>query len=168
MDKLETESIEKLASKLLEVVNSKKRITSNSTPKLKEIDRYNYGYVIYKNIWNRFKLDEILDRLVENREISYDFKSIVFSMVIDRLLNPKSKLALFENREDYFNINSKLKLHHIYRSLDILAENKINIEEALFNQNKNLFNISTDIVFYDVTTDIPHPTIPKKRIKKIC
>ena len=151
VDKLKTESIEKLASKLLELVNSEKKITS-STPELEELDRYNYGFVVYKNIWNRFKLDEILDSLVENREISYDFKNIVFSMVIDRLLKPKSKLALFKNREDYFNINNKLQLHHIYRSLDILASNKIKIKEALFTQNKRLYNVSTDIVFYDVTT----------------
>ncbi len=108
--------------------------------------------MVYRNIWNRFKLDEILDNLVEDRAIEYDFKSVVFSMVVDRLLNPKSKLALFNNKDDYFNLNDKLNINHIYRSLDILADKKIEIEEALFARNKTLYNISTDIVFYDVTT----------------
>ncbi len=153
LDDISVTEAENIAAKLLLLANSKKSIVQNrDLPQLEELDRYNYGYVVYKKIWNRFKLDDILDKLVEDKEIEYDFKSIVFSMVIDRLLKPKSKLALFENREDYFNINSKLKLHQIYRSLDILAKNKIKIEEALFNQNKSLFNISTDIVFYDVTT----------------
>jgi len=144
---------ENIASKLLLLAKSKKAVSQEkSLPELEELDRYNYGYVVYRKLWNRFKLDEILDKLVENREIEYDFKSVIFSMVVDRLLKPKSKLALVENKEDYFNINNELQLNHIYRSLDILAENKINIEEALFNQNKTLFNISTDIVFYDVTT----------------
>ena len=68
-------------------------------------------------------------------------------MVVDRLLKPKSKLALFDNKMDYFGINDKLQLNYIYRSLDILCDKKIEIEEALFSRNKNLFNISTDIVF---------------------
>jgi len=144
---------ENIASKLLLLAKSKKAVTQDKLlPNLEELDRYNYGYVVYRKLWNRFKLDEILDKLVEGREIEYDFKSVIFSMVVDRLLKPKSKLALFNNKDDYFNLNDKLNINHIYRSLDILSQNKINIEESLFNQNKTLFNISTDIVFYDVTT----------------
>jgi len=144
---------ENIASKLLLLAKSKKAVTQNELlPNLEELGRYNYGYVVYRKLWNRFKLDEILDKLVEGREIEYDFKSVIFSMVVDRLLKPKSKLALFNNKDDYFNLNDKLNINHIYRSLDILSQNKINIEESLFNQNKTLFNISTDIVFYDVTT----------------
>jgi transposase len=152
VDKLKTTSIEKIAKKLLEIVDSSQVITESTIPKLEEMDRYNYGFIIYQNLWNRYKLDDILDNLVIDKKIKYDFKSVIFSMVVDRLLKPKSKLALMENKEEYFDINDELQLNHIYRSLDILAENKIAIEEALFNQNKTLFNISTDIVFYDVTT----------------
>ncbi len=153
VENISAREAENIASKLLLLANSKKDIVEEQgTPAIEELDRYNYGYVVYKKLWDRFKLNKILDKLVEDREIKYEFKSVIFSMVVDRLLNPKSKLALVENKEDYFHINDKLHINHIYRSLDILAKNKITIEEALFNQNKNLFNISTDIVFYDVTT----------------
>ena len=114
---------ENIASKLLLLTKSKKAVDKEkSTPSIEELDRYNYGYVVYKRLWDRFKLDEILDKLVEDKEIEYDFKSVVFSMVIDRLLKPKSKLALVENKEDYFYINDELQLNHIYRSLDILSK----------------------------------------------
>jgi len=150
---LSVKEAENIASKLLELVNSPKKVTSNNhIPSLEELDRENYGYIVYKKIWDRFKFDEILNDIVKNKKIEFDFKKIVFSLVIDRLLNPKSKLALFNNKDDYFNINEDLKLNHIYRSLDILANNKEKIEKYLFQQNKNLFNISTDIIFYDVTT----------------
>lgn len=152
VDELKVDSIERLADKLLKIVESEKSIARSSVPEIEELDRYNYGFVVYRKLWNRFKLDEILDKLVEDRAIEYDFKSVVFSMVVDRLLKPKSKLALFHNKEDYFTINDDLGLNHLYRSLDILADNKIAIEEALFDRNKSLFNVSTDIVFYDVTT----------------
>lgn len=152
VDELKVSSIETLAQKLLSIVNSPKAVNESSTPDIEELDRYNYGFVVYKSIWKRLKIDAILDKLTEDRAITYDFKSIIFSMVVDRLLKPKSKLALFDNKMDYFGINDKLQLNHIYRSLDILCDKKIEIEEALFSRNKNLFNISTDIVFYDVTT----------------
>lgn len=153
IDELNKTSIEKIAIKLLQSIDSDKVVRDKrGKPNLEELDRYNYGFIAYKNIWNRFKLDSILENLVNNRKLQYDFKSTVFSLVIDRLLKPKSKFATFVNRDDYFNINDELKLHNIYRSLDILALNKEKIEFSLFTQNKNLFNISTDIVFYDVTT----------------
>ena len=117
---------ENIASKLLLLAKSKKDIVQQrATPQIEELNRYNYGYVVYKKLWNRFKLDSILDKLVEDREIQYDFKSVIFSMVVDRLLKPKSKLALVENKDDYFNINDNLHINYIYRSLDILAKNKI-------------------------------------------
>ena len=152
VDELKQKSIENLAAKLLQIVNSDKKVEDKSIPDIEELDRYNYGFIAYKKLWKRFKLDNILDTITKKSKIQFDFKNIVFSMVIDRLLNPKSKFALFNNKDDYFNINKDLDLNHIYRSLDILALNKDNIELGLFNQNKNLFNISTDIVFYDVTT----------------
>jgi len=173
LEELSQKEIENIASKLLLLVNSNKALTQEKNiPNLEELDRYNYGYVIYKRLWNRFQLDKILDSLVEDRAIAYDLKSVVFSMVIDRLLNPKSKLALFNNKDDYFNLNDKLNINHIYRSLDILAQNKIKIEEALFNQNKSLFNISTDIVFYDVVHTHPfghltHEHLATQAIKKV-
>ena len=85
-------------------------------------------------------------------EMEISLKLILGRYLVDRLMKPKSKLALIENKEDYFHINDELQLNHIYRGLDILAANKTEIEEALFNQNRTMFNISTDIVFYDVTT----------------
>ena len=152
VDELNISSIENLASKLLDIVDSDKKLNDRVTPQLEELDRYNYGFIAYKDIWDRFRLDDILDSLVCDKSIKYNFKNIVFSMVVDRLLKPKSKLAMFNNKDDYFSINSSLNLNHIYRSLDILALNKESIEKSLFNRNCNLFNISTDIVFYDVTT----------------
>ena len=41
---------------------------------------------------------------------------------------------------------------HLYRSLDYLAEFKDKIEKMLFEKNTDLFNMSVDVVFYDVTT----------------
>ena len=97
---------ENIASKLLLLTKSKKAVDEKSTPSIEELDRYNYGYVVYKRLWDRFKLDEILDKLVEDKEIEYDFKSVVFSMVIDRLLKPKSNMR-FLHIKQFKNLSTK-------------------------------------------------------------
>ena len=73
-------------------------------------------------------------------------------MVVNKLLKSSSKLALFNNKDEYARLNDELKLQDLYKTLDILALNKENIEKKLFEQRTNLFNYKLDIVFYDVTT----------------
>jgi transposase len=61
-----------------------------------------------------------------------------------------SKRGTFNNRQRYVTM-PKIDLH-LYRSLDILCENKERLEEMLFYKNVNLFNMQVDVVLYDVTT----------------
>ena len=70
VDELKVSSIETLAQKLLSIVNSPKAVKS-STPDIEELDRYNYGFVVYKSIWKRLKIDAILDKLAEDRAITF-------------------------------------------------------------------------------------------------
>lgn len=72
-------------------------------------------------------------------------------MVIQHLLDAKSKLATYSQQNRYIRL-PEIKLQHLYRSLDLLAESKEILEEEIFYQNRNLFNIQVDVVFYDVTT----------------
>jgi transposase len=72
-------------------------------------------------------------------------------MVVQHLLSPMSKLSTYEKRSLYLGI-PEMDLNQLYRSLDLLAENKENIENYVFDRNQTLFNMSVDVVFYDVTT----------------
>jgi transposase len=73
-------------------------------------------------------------------------------MVVNHLLNPSSKRSLHENKEWYAGLNEDLALQHLYRALDLLAEHKAQLETALFDKHRSLFNMSVDVVFFDVTT----------------
>ena len=119
---------------------------------MKETRRVNYGYIAIRKLWNKFSLTNLLTGLVRRRKIEFNFAEIVFSLVVNRLLNPSSKLYHYQHRDKYFNQNDNVQLHQFYRTLDILAENKEAIEEALFEKNRNLFNMKIDVVFYDITT----------------
>ena len=119
---------------------------------MQEKARVNYGYIAFQALWDKYSLSKLLNSLIEERKVEFDFVQTVFLMVINQLLNPSSKYFLHQNQNSYFSSGNDFQLHHFYRSLDILAENKVSIENALFSKNKNLFNMKVDIVFYDVTT----------------
>lgn len=119
---------------------------------IEEKARVNYGYVAFQTLWNKYSLSELLNNLICERKIEFDFVQTVFLMAINQLLRPSSKLFLFQNQKHYLNSQEEISLHHFYRTLDILADNKPAIENALFSKNRDLFNMQVDIVFYDVTT----------------
>ena len=119
---------------------------------LKEISRVNYGFVAFQTLWNKYHLSDLLKSLLRERKTAFDFVQTVFLMVINQLLRPSSKYFLQRNQKTYLSNDENIPLQHFYRSLDILAENKTTIENALFSRNRDLFNMQVDIVFYDVTT----------------
>jgi len=118
---------------------------------LEEVDRFCYGDMVYKKLWDKYQFSQLLTELGEGRRIHYDIANTIYLMVIDRLLSPRSKLALFRQQGKYINIED-VALPQIYRCLDILADAKSRIETHIFQRQRNLFNLKVDVVFYDVTT----------------
>jgi transposase len=117
-----------------------------------ELDRTVYGHIAYRKLWKKLKIDKILKMLIHNSKIKFNFTESVYLMIVEKLLNPVSKLQTFKNQDNYCGLNEHVQLNHFYRSLDILASKKNIIEETLFERQKDLFNMKVDVVFYDVTT----------------
>lgn len=112
----------------------------------------NWGYIVYKKLWEKFKINEILSALqVSFGKTQFDFNNACFLMVTQHLLSPSSKLGTYNKKNRYAEF-PEIELHHLYRSLDILCEGKTTIESHLFDMNRSLFNMKIDVVFYDVTT----------------
>ena len=65
---------------------------------MEELERVNYGYIAYKKLWNSFELDRILGELKLQKDIEFDFKKVTFSMVVNRLLEPSSKLCCLKQK----------------------------------------------------------------------
>lgn len=118
---------------------------------ISEAEISNWGYIAYKKMWKEFALDKILSGIASEKKISFSLSQAAFLMAISHLLNPSSKLAAYNNQDRYTDL-ALIGLNHIYRSLDILACSKEKIEKEIFDINTNLFNMSVDVVFYDVTT----------------
>jgi len=112
---------------------------------------YNYGYVAYRQLWKELDIEGCLQEATNCTKITFPLPDVVFLMVMQHLLEPKSKLATHADQCRYFNMN-EIPLHHMYRALDCLYEQKDGIEAGLFEHNYIRMNKKVDVVFYDVTT----------------
>ncbi len=150
-DKLVSSGLENILRSLQKFVD-KEKCNLKDVSGMKEKYRLNYGYLAYKKLWKQFDFDNILAPVVKKSKSGYNLKGLIFTLVINRLLNPGSKRDYYFSRDKYLEYDPDLALHQVYRSLDILSENKEKIERSLFLKNRNLFNMEIDVVFYDVTT----------------
>ena len=110
--------------------------------------------LIFKALWEKIGLKHIIKSYAEERKFEFDPSSIIFSMVLNRLLDPLSKLSTHKwlTEEIYDEHLDDLKLQQLYKSLDFLKENAKNVEDSLYRKDLNLFNQGVDIFFFDTTS----------------
>src|SRR4030042_2595167 len=93
--------------------------------------------------------------LSKKKRLQFYFKNVFFPQLCSRFIKPVSKLSLYDNwvsRMYPEMIDHQVDLQHIYRSLDILADHKEEIEKFIYQWKKDLFTINVDVVLYDLTT----------------
>lgn len=74
-------------------------------------------------------------------------------MVLNRICDPLSKRAVHQwVKHIHHPAFEHLELQHFYRALDFLIDHKETIENALFAETRNLFNLELDLVFWDTTS----------------
>jgi transposase len=147
IDNYNRKDLEKIGMKLLELSGSQCVDFNN----LEGEAVVNWGYAIYKRLWEEFELEKIMNKIISKTKVQFSLNDSVFHMVIQHLLEPCSKLKTYEKQQDYLGIK-EVELNSLYRSLDLLAENKEKIEEDIYFKNRNLFNMEIDVAYYDVTT----------------
>lgn len=125
------------------------------------IETLEHGSIIFwQEIWEKLGLDKIIEEQVKKRDkrITIDVKKYIQMMVVNRCINPLSKLAVtrwFETT-NYKAIKEfsdlSLDVNYFYRSMDQLLKVKDKIEFEIFEKLKNLFSINVKLTFYDITS----------------
>lgn len=113
-------------------------------------NRKNIGSAILLAHYNSLCVEKVLRNTTRNMRHEFDFNAIMRLLVMERILNPGSKLSAVKNKEGYF-FKSDFTDDDIYRALDVFASAKKKIISAM-NKNieaQNKRNMTH--VFYDVT-----------------
>ena len=108
--------------------------------------------MVIGELWERLGLGKVIRTLTKKKQLPYD--KALLAMVANRLCAPESKLGVWDRwlQTVYMPDCDGLKLRQMYEAMDILYANAEHVEEQVFNQVANLFNLSVDIIFYDTTT----------------
>jgi transposase len=118
---------------------------------------YVYGsLLVLDRLMEQLGINQVIDVIVQHHgRVTINVRKVLFTMIASRFIKPVSKLALHDRWIERLYpemVDHDLPLQHMYRSLDLLATHKEEIEQSLYRFKKDLFSIQVDVVLYDLTT----------------
>lgn len=113
-------------------------------------------YLPLAHLWDRLGMDDILRRALGERNVHPSITQCVKAMTLARLVQPRSKKALWEmlgrDTEIPGVAPKEISLQACYRALSYLSQVKTAIEKDVHQQLSHLFNQDVSLVFYDLTS----------------
>lgn len=108
------------------------------------------GYLFLQRLYYKLGIDRICSAIARNRKFDFDLDASLQLLVFGRVLRPASKLATSMKSDDYLE-RFDVSLQHIYRSLDVLADNEQYIQTRLYMNSLPVVKRDTTVLYYDCT-----------------
>ena len=122
---------------------------------LKLIRSVSLGTVlVIEALWERLGIGKLFNGICKAQKLKVPYERALLAMVANRLCEPESKLGVWDRwlEKVYMPSCGSLKLENMYEAMDLFYEHVSEIEENVFFQTGNLFNLTVDLIFYDTTT----------------
>jgi len=106
-------------------------------------------------LWEELGIGEVLRRLEHSGRRRAPHELALFTMVANRLCEPLSKLACYEDwvpARVYLPEAETLTLEQLYFALDFLDSHIDEIEREIFFRTADLFRADVELIFWDTTT----------------
>jgi hypothetical protein len=110
--------------------------------------------VVAEALWERLGIGPALRKAGSQNGCKVPYERALFAMTANRLCEPESKLGVWDRwlSKVYLPSCTELKLAQMYEAMDLLHDHVEAVENAVFFQTANLFNLVVDLIFYDTTT----------------
>jgi hypothetical protein len=104
-------------------------------------------------LWRRLVLPELIARQLRKRKFEIAVERALFAMVAHRLVDPGSKRSCAEwLAHDAFLPGARgLTVHQLYRAMDFLDDAHEDLEQALYQHRRTLFDRAS-VVYFDTTS----------------
>lgn len=155
-EKYAIEYVDKVNKSLSNDVKKETLTINYSSPLAKSNSRIckskekNVGYFYLQKIYNDLKLREFFDELSLTNRFDYNANDINRFLAFSRILEPKSKLGSFSNFDKFYEDNN-IKIHQIYRFLDLLSDNFDKYQAYLYTKSLKCIPRDTSVLYYDCT-----------------
>jgi Transposase DDE domain len=155
-DQVDGEKLRRLARSILRVFSTEPVVEGGEAGEVRIRDTWPYGGVyVLEQLWKELGIDRVLREQARSKRTAGPFERALFTMVANRCLSPYSKLYCWEQwlREEVFLPNAQgLELHHLYRAMDFLEQQKPEVEKSIYFAMADLMNADVDVIFYDTTS----------------
>jgi hypothetical protein len=155
-DDMDREALRRLAASILRVCEDPSTRKLDGEDGVTVRDAWPYGGVyVLEQLWKEVGVDKVLGRCAKKRETKQPFERALFAMVANRALQPYSKLYCWEQwlRAEVFLPDARnVGLQHLYRAMDFLEANKVEVEKSVYFAMADLMNADVDLIFYDTTS----------------
>lgn len=111
---------------------------------------FNGGYLFLQQIYHQLGLHKICNDISSRHKFTYDINSILSRLLYGRILFPSSKLSTFESSKRLLE-QPNFELQHVYRSLEVIAEESDFIQSQLYKNSRTLSKRNDRILYYDCT-----------------
>ena len=122
---------------------------------LKIKNTVSFGSVLaIEALWERLGLKRTFSDIIKRKQLKVPYERALLAMTANRLCDPESKLGVWHRwlSKVYLPTCDGLKLKQMYEAMDLFYEHVSEVEENVFFQTANLFNLTVDLIFYDTTT----------------
>ena len=107
---------------------------------------------VFERLWKETGIADALSGFLQDRRFEFPVERAIFLSVLHRLFDPGSDRQAERWRSDYrIEGTETLDLHHLYRAMGWLGEQRREIESRLFQRRRTLFT-GADLVFFDTTS----------------
>lgn len=110
---------------------------------------------IVESVWTSLGLRKAFEKIAASHDLSWAFERVVFGMVLNRLVDPKSKRACNEwlRDEAWFPEAEGWDVQQFYRALDLLEEHADEVDAAVVDALRdNLPDGSLALMLIDTTS----------------
>jgi len=110
--------------------------------------------MVIEALWEKLGVGEALRAAAERSGCKVPYERALLAMTANRLCEPESKLGVWDRWLEKVHLATcrGLKLAQMYEAMDLLYKHSATIEERVFFETANLFNLEVDVIFYDTTT----------------
>ena len=112
------------------------------------------GSYVLDGLWHRLEIDRSLQALLSERSYELDIERLLFALMANRALDPRSKLGVerWVGRHAAIDGLDEVQVHALYRAMDFLVEHDEAVQQRVFFSTADLFNLEVDLLLYDTTS----------------
>lgn len=108
--------------------------------------------LVFGRLWEHLGIRELLATLLAERKFEFPMERAVYLTVLHRLFQSGSDRAAERWRRDVRIPGAdELELHHLYRAMRFVGEEKDRLEEGLFAARRDMFT-EVSLAFFDTTS----------------